>query len=67
MTGSREPEAGSLKDAEAGLSSAKQAVPLAMSQFSLVVPLVEAARSSAFFKRTPPPPGFRVPILFATY
>lgn len=59
VTGSDEPEAGSLKDVGAGLSSGKQAIQLSISQFSLVVP--RAARSSAFFKRTPQPSAFRVP------
>lgn len=61
VTGSDDPEAGSLKDAGAGLSSGKQAIQLSISQFSLVVPLIKAARSSAFFKRTPQPSAFRVP------
>lgn len=50
-----------LKEAEAGLSTVKQAIQIAVSQLGLDAAPVKAAPSRAFFKHAPQPPSFRVP------
>ncbi len=61
VTDSHESGADSLRDAEAGLSTVKQAIQLAISRLGLDAAPVEAAPSNAFFKHAPQPSSFRVP------
>ena len=53
--------ADSLRDAEARLSTVKQAIQLAISRLELDAAPVEAAPSNAFFKHAPQPSSFRIP------
>ncbi|KAE8301058.1 hypothetical protein D5F01_LYC01211 [Larimichthys crocea] len=61
VAGSHELGADSLRDAEASLSTVKQANQLAISRLGLDAAPVEAAPSNAFFKHAPQPSPFKVP------
>lgn len=53
--------ADSSREAEAGLSTVKQAIQLAISRLGLDAAPVEATPSNAFFKHAPQPSAFKVP------